>query len=160
MSVWVLAGVGFSTYATIEHGSLKNGMTMLGDMCDRVSMLEGEEASVEELQVDATLTDTVLMLTAVEELCQNRQKAIVSLQTSRAIHKVHRPLMVKDALLPCAGNSATVGVSAFRCRLLPLLSRCIYQGCNQAFCASHTCSLCISAAPHVASSIVAAVMQG
>lgn len=80
-------GVGFSTYATIEQGSLKNGMTMLGDMCDRVSMLEGEEASVEELQVDATLTDTVLMLTAVEELCQNRQKAIVSLQTSRAIHK-------------------------------------------------------------------------
>lgn len=61
---------------------------MLGDMCDRVSVLEGEEASVEELQVDSMLTDTVLMLTAVGELCQNRQRAIVSLQTTRAIHKV------------------------------------------------------------------------
>jgi sorting nexin-1/2 len=80
-------GVGFSTYANIEHGHIKNGMAMLGDMCDRVSVLEGEEASVEELQVDSMLTDTVLMLTAVGELCQNRQKAIVSLQTARAIHK-------------------------------------------------------------------------
>jgi len=80
-------GVGFSTYANIEHGHIKNGMAMLGDMCDRVSVLEGEEASVEELQVDSMLTDTVLMLTAVGELCQNRQRAIVSLQTTRAIHK-------------------------------------------------------------------------
>ena len=84
----MLAGVGFSTYANIEHGHIKNGMAMLGDMCDRVSVLEGEEASVEELQVDSMLTDTVLMLTAVGELCQNRQRAIVSLQTTRAIHKV------------------------------------------------------------------------
>jgi len=62
-------------------------MGMLGDTCDRVSILEGEHASVEELQLDAMLTDTVLMLTAVGELCQNRAKAIVSLQTSRSIHK-------------------------------------------------------------------------
>lgn len=80
-------GVGFSTYANIEQGHLKNGMGMLGDTCDRVSILEGEHASVEELQLDAMLTDTVLMLTAVGELCQNRAKAIVSLQTSRSIHK-------------------------------------------------------------------------
>merc|ERR1711934_352633 len=80
-------GVGFSTYANIEQGHLKNGMSMLGDVCDRVSILEGEHASVEELQLDAMLTDTVLMLTAVGELCQNRAKSIVSLQTSRSIHQ-------------------------------------------------------------------------
>lgn len=80
-------GVGLSQYSNIEQGHLKNGMAMLGDVADRVSVLEGEQASVEELQLDAMLTDTVLMLGAVGELCQNRAKSIVSLQTSRSIHQ-------------------------------------------------------------------------
>eukprot|EP00656_Telonema_subtile_P055725 TRINITY_DN8705_c0_g3_i1.p1 TRINITY_DN8705_c0_g3~~TRINITY_DN8705_c0_g3_i1.p1 ORF type:complete len:523 (-),score=134.31 TRINITY_DN8705_c0_g3_i1:212-1780(-) len=80
-------GVGFTQYANIEQGHIKNGMGMLGDTADRVSVLEGEQASVEELQLDAMLTDTVLMLGAVGELCQNRAKSIVVLQTSRSIHQ-------------------------------------------------------------------------
>jgi len=80
-------GVGFTQYSNIEQGHIKNGMAMLGDIADRVSILEGEQASVEELQLDAMLTDTVLMLGAVGELCQNRAKAIVCLQTTRSYHR-------------------------------------------------------------------------
>lgn len=80
-------GVACNIYAEIEQDRLANSFRRVGDANDKIGMMTGEHASVVEQELDAVLQENVLMLTAINDLFNNRQNAIVQLQTARGTHQ-------------------------------------------------------------------------